>query len=307
MGLKTQIKMIGVGFSHILHGANLTKNGQTTNYAILQTSHRLEKGMCIRNPRAGWGYDKAMRLVDLIHSEEQNPNPDTEAVDIGKAVLAAYVEHKKAQNDSVEKLDTLNAKIKTFNMAESVKRDFGGTNHIFRDQLTIDKEAVEKLFFTRHSVRDFDDSEIDPAKIIKAVEYALRAPSACNRQATHIYIMTEAERIKAGGGNEYHANRYIILTGIMDAYVPNELDDWIVSTSIFAGYLSLALHAQGIGACVIRKPTVYEESFEQGLRNVCSIPKNEAIIIELAIGNYKEEFEVPISYRRSAGDVIKHF
>ena len=119
--------------------------------------------------------------------------------------------------------------------------------------------------------------------------------------------MSAAERQKAGGNNEYNANRYIILTGIMDAYVPSELEDWIVSTSIFAGYLSLALHAHGIGSCVIRKPIIYEGDFERKIRTICSIPDNESIVVEMAIGNYKEEFDVPISYRRSAGDIIKHY
>lgn len=305
MGFKTQIKMIGAGFAHIIHGANVIKNGQTTNYAILQTSHRLEKGMCIRNPRSGWGYDKASALADLIHEEEKKSKPDREAVNVGKAVLAAYVDHKQDQNDSVENLEAIKSKIESYGLSP-IDKKMGGTLHIQRETLEMDSMAVEKLFFSRHSVRDFDDTEVDYNKIVRAVEYALRAPSACNRQATHVYILSEAERMEAGGENEYHANRYIILTGVMDAYVPSEIDDWIVSTSIFAGYLSLALHAQGIGSCVIRKPFIREGDFGRGLRKVCSIPDNEQIVIELAAGNYKESFEVPVSFRRSASDVIKH-
>lgn len=306
MGIKSQIKMLSAGFSHILHGANTIKNGQTTNYAILQTSHRLEKGMCIRNPRSGWGYDKAENLAELIHTEENKRASDIEAVNIGKAVLAAYVEHKEVQNDFPERLAALKGKIKSYSLEPVKDSVYGGTLHIHRKDLELDDVAVEKLFYTRHSVRDFEDSEVDQSKIIKAVEYALRAPSACNRQATHVYIMTESERMEAGGGNEYHANKYLILTGVMDAYVPSELEDWIVSASIFAGYLSLALHAQGVGACVIRKSLVHEGDFGKGIRKVCSIPDNEEIVLELAIGNYKDEFEVPVSYRRSAKDIIKH-
>lgn len=306
MGFKSQIKMIGAGFSHILHGASTIKNGQATNYAILQTSHRLEKGMCIRNPRSGWGFDKALSLAELIHTEEQKRNSDNEAVNIGKAVLAAYIEHKEAQNDSPERLASLKEKIESYSLSPIKDNAFGGTQHILRNDLILDTGAVEKLFYSRHSVRDFDDSEVEQNKIIKAVEYALRAPSACNRQATHVYIMSESERMKAGGGNEYHANKYLILTGVMDAYAPSELEDWIVSTSIFAGYLSLALHSQGIGACVIRKSLIYDGDFGKGIRRVCAIPDNEAIVLELAIGNYKDEFDVPVSYRRSAKDLIKH-
>ena len=60
---KKGIAMTRQGIRHILRNISAIQSGQATRYAILQYSHRLEKGLCIRNPRAGWGFDKAETLL----------------------------------------------------------------------------------------------------------------------------------------------------------------------------------------------------------------------------------------------------
>ena len=263
----------------------------------------MEKGLCIRDTKAGWGVDKAEKLADLIAAEKQRPDADEMAIRIGEAVLAAYCSEKAAKGEDA-RIQTVRAKIAE-NGLQSEHPECGGRLLLRKEEMLQD-ENVERLFLTRHSVRDFSDTPVDPAKLERAVTLALRAPSACNRQATQIYVIDGKDREKAGSVNEYHADKYLIITGNMGAFDLSELNDWIVSTSVFCGYLSLALHAEGIGSCIYRKEIVRSSKYNDRMRALCRIPKDEQIILEMAIGNYRDEFSVPVSYRRKAEEIIHY-
>lgn len=305
MGFKTNLAMTCQGFKHIMRSVFSIKEGQSANYAILQASHRLEKGLCIRNPRAGWGFDKTEKLVELIKKEKASKAPDQMAVAIGEAVLAAYIDAKEKVPGEEEKLAQLKEKIASAGLKLEINPEHGGALLLHKEDVLQD-DAVEKLFLTRHSVRDFADTPVDPSKLERAIDLALRAPSACNRQATQIYVISGEDRVKAGSSNEYHADKYLLITGNMRAFGLSELNDWIVSTSVFCGYLSLALHAEGIGSCVFRKDIVQESKYNDSIKALCHIPNDEQIILEMAIGNYKDEFYVPVSCRREAKEIIHY-
>ena len=303
MGLKTNLAMMYQGFKHIFRNVLGINGGQSTNYALLQTSHRLEKGLCVRNPRALWGYDKARKLVSLIQKEKANASPDELSILIAEAVLASFIAEKEnipSERDCLNKLKEL---VSSVNLNLSMKNNYGGALELHKKDILQD-QSVENLFLTRHSVRDFSDTPVDEAKLSRAVELALRAPSACNRQASQIYVINANDRIKAGGTNECHADKYLIITGNMKAFALSELNDWIVSSSVFAGYLSLSLHAEGIGSCIFRKDIIQRSKYNDMIKSICHIPDDEQIILEMAIGNYKDLFKVPVSCRRNPKDVL---
>jgi hypothetical protein len=109
-----------------------------------------------------------------------------------------------------------------------------------------------------------------------------------------------------GEGNDIGADKYMILTSDLLAYNLDEMQDWLVSTSIFAGYLSLALHAVGIGNCVIRKCLLGPSKYNEELRKYCKIPDNEQIVIEIAIGNYADKFKECVSNRMDALEFTRY-
>lgn len=98
----------------------------------------------------------------------------------------------------------------------------------------------------------------------------------------------------------------IILTSNIQAYELGEFNDWFVSPSIFAGYLSLSLHLYGIGSCVYRKQLYGHHPYNEKMRKKCNIPDDEMIILELRFGYYKEEFKVAVSNRHKADDITKY-
>ena len=122
-----------------------------------------------------------------------------------------------------------------------------------------DKEAVEQLFNTRHSCRDYEERLVSKDDINAAIQLALKCPSACNRQMTNCYVYQSKEL------------QTIILTSNIQAYELGEFNDWFVSPSIFAGYLSLSLHLYGIGSCVYRKQLYGHHPYNEKMRKKCKI------------------------------------
>lgn len=266
----------------------LTTKGQLPKYEILQTAHRLEKGLLNENPKPLWGWEKAERIAALL-----KVNDDEFSNRTGKGVLKAYIVAKK-NNDNIKERERANKFLEKHPEIEQ-EDTLGGVILLKRDDITIkDKDAIEHLFKTRHSCRDYKDKLVSKEDVNAAIELALKCPSACNRQVTNCYVYQSKEL------------QTIILTANIRAYEMSEFNDWFVSPSIFAGYLSLSLHLYGIGSCVYRKQLYGHHRYNEEMRRKCNIPDEEMIVLELRFGYYKEELKVAVSNRHNAVDIIKY-
>lgn len=263
-------------------------HGQKREYEIIQTAHRLEKGLTYEHPKEKWGWEKAVRLSKCLSKVSKS----SFASITGSSVLAAYLRNKIETGDKEEKQ-------KAEKMLErgcyAINQERGGVFEVSKEGVLLNEaeiETCERMFKTRHSARDFADGLVSSEVIAKAVKLALLSPSACNRQPTHVYVS------EIGGAQS------IYLTGDIRAFGVTEFYDWMVSTSIFAGYLQLALHLYGIGSCIIRKQ-LYGNKLKEIYRRL-NIPQEEKIIIELKIGYYKESFRAAVSNRMNADDIIRY-
>lgn len=266
----------------------LTNKGQHPKFEILQTAHRLEKGLLNENPKPLWGWEKAERIASLL-----KVNDDEFSNRTGRGVLKAYIEAKK-NSDNAKERERANRFLENHPGIE-LEDTLGGALLLKRDDITIkDKEVVEELFNTRHSCRDYEDKLVSKDDINSAIELALKCPSACNRQVTNCYVYQSKEL------------QTIILTANIRAYEMTEFNDWFVSPSIFAGYLSLSLHLYGIGSCIYRKQLYGHHRYNEEMKKKCNIPDDEMIVLELRFGYYKDEFKVAVSNRHNADDITKY-
>lgn len=301
MSIKARIKTYLDVARYTIRTMKVAQNGQSNEYAILQTSHRLEKALCYQKIKSGRGHDKAKRLCELVKKEKDNEWPNLFAIETGSAVLQAWTEKMASIGDDVREIQNLMSK---YAIIPSGVED-GGYITLKHDEFTdFDSDQIKKLFYSRHSVRNFSREPVSNEDIEEAVKMAMRSPSACNRQATKVYVIPSEVREKAGFENENNADKYLILTGAIDAFSLSEFNDQLISTSIFAGYLNLALHACGIGSCFLRKNIIRKNSYCETIRRVADIPDNEQIIVELAVGYYPENVVVPVSNRKNVNDVI---
>lgn len=286
--LKQKVAISIQAIKYSLNCVKKTSKGQSPKYEILMTAHRLEKGLLNDKPKPFWGWEKAERIVSLL-----KVNGDDFSNRTGRGVLKVYIEAKK-QSDNFKERERANKFLEKHPEIEE-EGTLGGVLLLKRDDITIkDKQAVEQLFTTRHSCRDYEERLVSKDDINAAIALALKCPSACNRQVTNCYVYQSKEL------------QTIILTSNIQAYELGEFNDWFVSPSIFAGYLSLSLHLYGIGTCVYRKQLYGHHPYNEKMRKKCNIPDDEMIILELRFGYYKEEFKVAVSNRHNADDITKY-
>lgn len=285
----------------------LQKDHESKNSYILMEAHRLEKSMCQANQDPKRGYSRAISLLEYIEQVYLSKDRDNciFAIETGIAVINAFTEYKAKIDTNSDQLLELNNAIKRVKIPLLCSSQYGG--RVLIDKPSISYDTMEMLFKSRHSCRDFTNSTLDLDLLKRAVALAQYSPSACNRQPTRVYLVSEdvlrREKVE-NDGNEYAAPYHLIVTVDCTAYTYYDYNDWIVTGSIFTGYLTLALHSVGIGSCIVRK-SLYESKHNSQLRSICKIPQNEKILIELYIGNYPDKFMAPISRRLNESEVLK--
>ncbi len=266
------------------HWFILVTKGQKPEYEILQTAHRLEKGLLNSKPKPMWGWDKARRLNELIKSNNRDFSTIT-----GGSVLSSYLEQKSYSSDERERKMASH-----FPYDLSFDSKCGGARIINKTDVATseeDKKLIEHFFNSRHSVRDYSEEKVKKEDIEAAISLAMRCPSACNRQPTKCYVYQSDDQ------------QTIIITVNVRAYSCSEFYDWFVSPSIFAAYLSLTLHLYGIGNCIYRKQLYGDDSYNKKMKSVCDIPDDEMIVLELKFGYYKDSFGIACSNRADCSDI----
>lgn len=279
----------------------LLRKGQKPNYDLLQLSHRLEKGLLIKNPKPMWGWDKALRITELLNEADEFSSITA------NAVLSAYLD-AKSKSEYKEDLEKYADFMRQTGYQPVAYENVGGSIMVKKPNFTeSEQEAIQRLFETRHSCREFADRHVSDTDIEKAVQMALRCPSACNRQPFKVYVIEPIKLAKQLGRAQlqYEGDRTLVITGNVRAFTSGELLDWIVSPSIFVGYLTLSLHSLGIGSCVVRKDLVKHSAYNDAIRSLTNMDESECVVLEIFIGYYKDEYVAPVSNRKTIHDVIR--
>lgn len=314
MSIKDFLSMFWLEYKQIQLMKNLPKNEDYKERRmaslIIKSCHSIEKGLSLKEPRPGFGEQKIENILSLIEGYQRcGYDMNHLSIKMAFGVLKEYMTYQQSVcqiNSGLEsKIDKLLQK-NCFNTNEKT----GGTRHINKIEVTqINKDEFERVVFTRHSLRNYSDEEVCVEALKEAVRFALQAPSACNRQPSRVYIIDKSQRdtiiqyLRGVGGFENSADKYLIVTSDISAYSLEETNQWIVSTGIFVGYLSLALHACGIGACIVQRQLQATKENKR-FAEYFNIPEEEQIICVVCVGKYPEEFNVPVSIRYKVEDII---
>ena len=272
------------------------------DFKLLVHTHSIEKGLSIEKPRLGFGHAKQQEMMEWITKLQKSDSKFyAETIQMAVASLWAYLKYHEIHNYKDEFIEKICAFLE-LNQYDDTEQKLGGVQKIKKKDMHFNIEDVEKMFTTRHSIRDFADSEVEMARIEKAIRLAQSCPSACNRQGVRTYIVhsKKADALKTWltgiGGFEDTVKEFILITGKLSAYKPDDYYQYVVSASIFAAYLSLTLHTYGLGACIIQRAVVWTEEWEE-IQKKYKIPLDEQAICVLGVGNLKDEFSVPVSHR----------
>ena len=287
-----------------------TKTQCSREARILRQTHVIEKGMSLSAPRKGFGLEKINDLFRFLDDYITLGFP-TDSIPFQNAicVITKYIEFQKNNFNFVN--EELNRKIEKY--LKYVPEIFeSGIKHasLSEMQKSINGQFPE-FFMSRHSIRQFSDKTVAYDDIKKSVQLAMKAPTACNRQACRVYYYsdnrTNAElgKLIAGDtGFENEVKNYLVVTSDLSAFYDSfERNQIYIEAGLFAMALVQALHYNGIASCILQNGETPEKNTQ--FKQICdNIPENEKIALFIAIGYYKDEFNYAVSKRKNINDVL---
>lgn len=210
---------------------------------------------------------------------------------------------------------------KDFQLLETIKQLYekyknelwfteAGTINI-EEPSAFDEKIIIDFYKSRHSVRDFSNIPITHDEIDKVLKFAELTPTACNRQSSKVYAVSNKEVLKniidaqlGGQGWCLNASTLFIITSNKNRFgVGYEKHQELIDGSLFAMNFVMGLHLYHIAACF--KMFVRDKSLERKVKKICNIPNNEVPIVLVLAGHYKKEivkgvyshrFKVPCTY-----------
>lgn len=161
------------------------------------------------------------------------------------------------------------------------------------------EEMVFKALYERRSTRSFiEDRPVEKEKIIKLLQAAMAAPSACNIQPWEFIVVREKEtiqRIKDSiekYGN-YNAPLMIVVCGYTE-FIPWEGHHWIMDCSAAIENMLLAAVPLGLGSVWIGG------SDAGAIRNILDIPEDVNPMGIVYFGYPARQQEPRTQYRQQA-------
>lgn len=151
-----------------------------------------------------------------------------------------------------------------------------------------------ELATTRQSTRAYDEKQrVEREKLLRIVESARMAPSACNSQPWHMIVVDDenmckrvANALASNGMNKFalDATAHIIIveerpnfTSWIGGIVKNKHFPHI-DCGILCSYITMAATCEGLGNCILGWFD------EKKLRKLLGVPRNHRILLDIALG-----------------------
>lgn len=275
---------------------------------IMLIMHALEKGMSFPVKKMGYGKEKSLSLVELLIKHISKYGIDRQVV-VATNILHSYI----SDSYSVSDVDVRN-KIEDYLKAHNnlLSPMVGGAIVIKKPEGNPSYEDIKKFFDNRTSVRMYSDIPLTKEEIDRAIDIAKSSPSACNRQASRVYVVKNKQLMARVFDNQLgdqgwcnNADTLFVVTSISSYFGSlYERHEPYIDGGMFAMNLVMGLHAQGIASCF--KMYIREPELDGIIRSLLSIPDNEIPIILILAGHYPIiEAKSPISLRNNISYEIK--
>jgi nitroreductase len=274
---------------------------------ITATYHNIEKGLSLPCPRPGFGAKNLRLLLDLLRTPGLDRTADP--VVTAQHVLAAYLAfNARAGCTDIPYAAEIGAAAADLPAAP----ERGGLRAVTKAQIEAATAGVtDRFFLERHSVRRFSGTPVDISAIEGAVTVALKAPAVCNRQNSFVYVADKSElkqRLLAlqGGSRGFGEGidkLLIVTTRLSNFWGSGERHQAWVDGGLFAMALIYGLHARALGTVALNWSRTAEDTAT--LRHMVGMADDEIVILMIGVGQLPEQFEVPVSHRRSAAHSLK--
>jgi nitroreductase len=266
---------------------------------IIREYHVVEKGLTMPDTRYGFGKDL---IIDLIkHCFEYIKLYGKNEIQLVHAikVILEYEEFHSKQNFVLDtELKNLINKLKGYNIQPSLQIEMNKTDY-FKDI----NNSFPLFSDSRSSIRNFSEEVISIENILKSLEIAKNAPSACNRQCWRTYIFSNKSNINEilniQGGNRgfgHLTNKLIVITAEIGGFANlEERNAAYVDGGIYTMNLLYSLHFNKIAACILNCSNGIDKDVL--MRKVCGIKESEVFIAMISCGIPPEKFKIAFSER----------
>lgn len=291
-------------FKRDIKKSTVFRNKKSDLANLLIMGHVLEKGITMPNRRLGFGYERVRELISFLK-------------EVISLYTANYTEVQAALGD-LEQYDKLH-KDNNFELPKDIQDGIdelkcfktAGTSLCFNmtaDEYFKSVKDFPEFAHQRHSVRWYSDVPVPEETIIKSIELAQTAPSACNRQSTKVYILSskEAKETAIGiqNGNRgfgHLADKMLLITANMKCWGPNMRTSAFLDAGIFVMNLLYALHFNKICACTLNAHM--DRKQRNKLQNVVGYSDSEVPVVFISIGNAPDTFMIAGSQRLEVEDL----
>jgi nitroreductase len=151
-----------------------------------------------------------------------------------------------------------------------------------------DKESsmnVNEAIAARQSVREYEDREVEPDKLLRVLEATRLAPSASNRQEWRFVVVQDQELrqklAEAAGGQAFVGQAAVVIVACAvgtDHLMPCGLPSFSIDVAIALDHLSLVAVEEGLGTCWIG-------AFDQAkVKALLGIPDDVCVVELMPLG-----------------------
>ncbi|MDP4982701.1 nitroreductase family protein [Pseudoalteromonas tunicata] len=175
---------------------------------------------------------------------------------------------------------------------------------------SIEPEQLAMLFKARRSVRWYQQEKVPNELILAAVDMALQAPSACNRQPFEFLVVEPGDKLDAlailPGGTAGFADNIpclIAIVGDLSCY-PFERDRHVIyiDGSLVSMQLMLAFETLGLSSCPINWPELHR--LDLRVSKLLEIPQHKRVVMFLSVGFAKINGKIAFSDKKIASQVV---
>ena len=274
--------------------------------------HRLEKGLTMqpRSPVFAEGYIQETVSAYTRLRENAASDPETlrwahDVLDEYFSVVGSTVEIARARDHFIACDHPIDTALAPQDRWSPKPREAGVASSVTFDQFLL-------LCKQRRSTRWFLPKRVPAELLDQAIEAALQAPSACNRQPFFFRSLLQPEEaaevasIAMGtAGYSHQIPALVVVIGDLSAF-EHERDRHVpyIDSSLATMQLMLALETLGLASCPINWPDI--EPLEQRMAKRLALKPFERPIMLLALGYPDPEGGIAHSAKKTPAQIQRH-
>ena len=277
---------------------------------ILVCCHVVEKGLSHKNLKPLFGLDRVSQISSALQEYISKGGRDSYIINMAISTLEEYNKVNSELGVTSDKL----IKVPDLGSFELTSFNVGVDRLSKEEYFSCCNASFSQMCEQRHSVRLYDakSEPITETEIIDCIRVAQNCPSACNRQAVRIKIITKKDlqdkvcEIQGGSkGFGENAGAVLIITSDISLYEPSERRMPMLDCGLFIMKLVYAFYERQIGTCVLNGSFNLER--EKQIREVAPIPDNEMYAAVIALSKIPDGDDIRIAHsvKRDVKDIVK--